>query len=75
MTPEDLYSIRVNLLGLGVEEFASLLGVHRRTVYCWETGRNEIPGSVSLLLTFARAVPEVRQMLLERVRRHALNQA
>jgi len=71
MTPEDLYRTRLNLLGLGVEEFASLLGVHRRTVYCWETGRNEIPVAVSLLLTFAGAVPEVRKMLLERVKYHA----
>ena len=65
MTPDDLRSIREDLLDLGIGEFADLLGVHRRTVFCWETGRTEIPVPVSLLLRLAEADPMARQWLLD----------
>jgi transcriptional regulator with XRE-family HTH domain len=36
--------------GLGVEALAALLGVHRQTLWQWETGRRAIPAYLELAL-------------------------
>jgi transcriptional regulator with XRE-family HTH domain len=49
MTPTDLIAWRKQQ-GLGVEALAALLGVHRQTVWQWETGRRAIPAYLELAL-------------------------
>jgi transcriptional regulator with XRE-family HTH domain len=49
MTPGDLITWRKQQ-GLGVEALAALLGVHRQTVWQWETGRRAIPKYLELAL-------------------------
>jgi transcriptional regulator with XRE-family HTH domain len=49
MTPDDLTTWRKQQ-GLGVEALAALLGVHRQTVWQWETGRRAIPAYLELAL-------------------------
>jgi transcriptional regulator with XRE-family HTH domain len=49
MTPTTLIEWRKQQ-GLGVEALAALLGVHRQTVWQWETGRRAIPAYLELAL-------------------------
>jgi transcriptional regulator with XRE-family HTH domain len=49
MKPHDLATWRKQQ-GLGVEALAALLGVHRQTVWQWETGRRAIPAYLELAL-------------------------
>jgi transcriptional regulator with XRE-family HTH domain len=49
MTPAALTEWRKQQ-GLGVETLAALLGVHRQTVWQWETGRRAIPAYLELAL-------------------------
>jgi DNA-binding XRE family transcriptional regulator len=49
MTPAGLKAWRM-YHGLGVEALAALLGVHRQTLWQWETGRRAIPAYLELAL-------------------------
>jgi DNA-binding transcriptional regulator YiaG len=49
MTPADLTTWRKQQV-LGVEALAALLGVHRQTLWQWETGRRAIPAYLELAL-------------------------
>jgi transcriptional regulator with XRE-family HTH domain len=49
MQPSELFEWRKQQ-GLGVEALAALLGVHRQTLWQWETGRRAIPAYLELAL-------------------------
>ncbi|SEM47477.1 transcriptional regulator, XRE family [Syntrophus gentianae] len=53
-------------IGLSQAQFASLLGVSKRTLEQWEQGRREPSGSAKMLLRIAEAHPEVlKEMVAE----------
>lgn len=49
MTPTEFRTAR-QALGLTVPEMAEALGIHRRTVYKYETGERDIPRTIELLI-------------------------
>lgn len=66
MTPADLKSARA-ALGLSASGFAAFLrmeGVHAgRTVRRWESGEQDIPGYVEIIVDLVLTVPAVRKRL------------
>ena len=49
MTPDKLRR-KIEMLGLQKQEFATLIGVTRGTLYNWLTGKHRIPKAVVILI-------------------------
>ena len=64
MTPAEVAALR-HMMGLTLDAFAAMLGVHPRTVRSWESGRDELsPSSAAAVRALARRHSDlVRQYL------------
>lgn len=58
-----LQSLRRDKLKLSQSELAKAVGANLRTLQGWETGRQDYPKSVEILMTLMKQVPQVKRML------------
>jgi DNA-binding transcriptional regulator YiaG len=58
-----LQSLRRDKLKLSQSELAKAVGANVRTLQGWETGRQDYPKSVEILMTLMKQVPQVKRML------------
>jgi DNA-binding transcriptional regulator YiaG len=65
LTPAELKSAR-HALGLSAEGFARLVRVQSgRTVRRWESGEQDVPGPVLVILDLLQHCPAARKRLME----------
>ena len=58
-----LQSLRRDKLKLSQSELAKAVGANVRTLQGWETGRQDYPKAVEILMTLMKQVPQVKRML------------
>jgi DNA-binding transcriptional regulator YiaG len=61
-----LQSLRRDKLRLSQSQLAQAVGANVRTLQSWETGRQEYPKSVEILMTLMNRLPIVKQELLSK---------
>lgn len=60
----ELQKLRREKLKLSQSQLAQAVGANVRTLQSWETGRQEYPKSVEILMTLMNQIPRVKQQLL-----------
>lgn len=58
-----LQSLRKNKLKMSQSELAKAVGANVRTLQGWETGRQDYPVSVEILMTLMKQIPDVKRLL------------
>jgi DNA-binding transcriptional regulator YiaG len=58
-----LQSLRRDKLKLSQSELAKAIGANIRTLQGWETGRQEYPNAVEILMNLMKQIPQVKRML------------
>ena len=61
-----LQAIRKNRLRITQKSLANAVGANLRTLQGWETGRQDYPNSVEILMKLMEDVPVVRKKLLSK---------
>jgi len=59
-----LQSLRRDKLKLSQSELAKAVGANVRTLQGWETGRQDFPAYVEILMTLMKQVPDIKRMLM-----------
>jgi DNA-binding transcriptional regulator YiaG len=59
-----LQSLRRDKLKLSQSELAKAVGANIRTLQGWETGRQDYPKSVEILMTLMRQMPQIKRILM-----------
>ena len=60
----ELQKLRREKLKLSQSELAKAVGANIRTLQSWETGRQDYPKSVEILMTLMNQIPTVKRQLL-----------
>jgi DNA-binding transcriptional regulator YiaG len=60
----ELQKLRREKLKLSQSQLAQAVGANVRTLQSWETGRQDYPKSVEILMTLMNQIPRVKQQLL-----------
>jgi DNA-binding transcriptional regulator YiaG len=60
-----LQKLRRDILKLSQSELAKAVGANVRTLQGWETGRQDYPKSVEILMMLMKQVPRIKGMLIE----------
>jgi len=60
----QLQKLRREKLKLSQTQLAKAVGANVRTLQSWETGRQDYPKSVEILMTLMNQIPKVKQQLL-----------
>jgi DNA-binding transcriptional regulator YiaG len=60
----ELQKLRRDKLKLSQSQLAQAVGANVRTLQSWETGRQDYPKSVEILMTLMNQIPRVKQQLL-----------
>jgi DNA-binding transcriptional regulator YiaG len=60
----ELQKLRREKLKLSQSQLARAVGANVRTLQSWETGRQDYPKSVEILMTLMNQIPRVKQQLL-----------
>jgi DNA-binding transcriptional regulator YiaG len=63
----ELQKLRREKLKLSQSQLAQAVGANVRTLQSWETGRQDYPKSVEILMTLMNQIPKVKQKLLSPV--------
>lgn len=63
----ELQKLRKEKLKLSQSELAKAVGANVRTLQSWETGRQDYPKSVEILMTLMNKIPKVKRQLLSPV--------